>query len=80
MTPDRKCGIIIMSKGTRARDRKKEVMNMKDTNIGMTVKEFLAENEENLTYWVDETEEEEGYAETYWGTEYAIRNGKIAKC
>jgi hypothetical protein len=51
-----------------------------DNNIGMTVKEFLAKNEKNLTYWVDETADEPGYAELYWGAEYAIRNGKIEKC
>ena len=50
-----------------------------DNNIGMTVEEFLAENKENISYWIDETDEEEGYIEMYYGTEYAIRNGKIAK-
>ena len=53
---------------------------LNDTNIGKTVEEFLAENEENLIYWVDETADEPGYAETYWGAEYTIRNGKIEKC
>lgn len=51
-----------------------------DSNIGMTVKEFLAKNEKNISCWMDETDEEEGYIEMYYGTEYAIRNGKIEKC
>lgn len=52
---------------------------LSDKNIGMDAEKYIAENKENIMEMIPEMDGEDGLIVMYWGKEYAIRNGRIAK-